>query len=95
VCLMRYVFPGLDAAQGAARNPVETVTLAENFEVKPALTFFLPVKASCLDGRLLASPRPTQGSGDFTSLVGTDGFVELPAGPQVIAGGATVPFYRW
>jgi molybdopterin molybdotransferase len=95
VCLVRYVVPGLDAAQGAAPTPVETLSLTENFEVKPALTFFLPVKTSCVDGRRFASPRPTRGSGDFTSLVGTDGFVELPPGPQIIARGASVPFYGW
>jgi molybdopterin molybdotransferase len=95
VCLVRYVFPGLDAAQGAGPDPVGTSSLTENFEVKPALTFFLPVKTSCVDGRRFASPRPTRGSGDFISLVGTDGFVELPPGPQIIARGASVPFYSW
>jgi molybdopterin molybdotransferase len=42
-----------------------------------------------------AEPRPTKGSGDFTSLIGTDGFVELPPGPRVIPAGTSVPFYRW
>jgi molybdopterin molybdotransferase len=95
VCLVRYVFPGLDAALGAPPAEAELVTLLEEFEVKPALTMFLPVKTSHEGERLEASPRPTRGSGDFTSLVGTDGFVELPAGPRVISKGARAPFYRW
>jgi molybdopterin biosynthesis enzyme len=43
----------------------------------------------------MAQARPTKGSGDFTSLVGTDGFVELPPGPSIIAAGTPVPLYRW
>jgi molybdopterin molybdotransferase len=42
-----------------------------------------------------AEPRPTKGSGDFTSLIGTDGFVELPPGPRVIPAGTFVPYYSW
>ena len=95
VCLVRYVFPGLDAALGARPGEMEAATLLEDFEVKPTLTMFLPVKALREGERLHASPRPTRGSGDFTSLVGTDGFVELPPGPQVLPKGARAPFYRW
>jgi len=71
------------------------VALAEPFDVKNALTFFLPVKLlSDGSGQWSALPRPTKGSGDFTSLKGTDGFVEL-SGPVSLARGAPVPFYRW
>jgi molybdopterin biosynthesis enzyme len=60
------------------------------------LTYFLPVRLAADDlGHICAYPRSTQGSGDFTSLIGTDGFVELPPGPRVIPSGTVVPFYRW
>lgn len=95
VCLVRYVFAGLAAAQGTMLPPTETVELAEDFEVKPALTLFLPVKVQADGGIRRAQPRPTQGSGDFTSLIGTDGFVELPPGPQCVRRGTVVPLYRW
>jgi molybdopterin molybdotransferase len=95
VCLTRYVFPGLDAALGAAPSAAEFVTLLEDVEVKPALTLFTPVKLSHEAARSGAWLRPTRGSGDFTSLVGTEGFVELPPGPRVIEAGARAPFYRW
>ncbi len=96
VCLSRYVLPGLAAAMGASQNAPERIALAESVDVKPPLTFFLPVQ--CLAdpaGQTLATPRPTKGSGDFTSLIGTDGFVELPPGPTVVPRGTVVPFYRW
>jgi molybdopterin molybdotransferase len=40
-------------------------------------------------------PHPTRGSGDFTSLIGTTGFVELPPGPRVVLEDVSLPLYRW
>ena len=95
VCLVRYVLPGLEIALGAAPAKSDTVALMEAIEVKPPLTLFTPVKLMQEGERLCAAPRPTRGSGDFTSLIGTDGFVELPPGPQTLSRGSRVPFYRW
>jgi molybdopterin molybdotransferase len=96
VCLLRYVVPGLEASAGLASRPVEPVALGAPFRVKPALWYFLPVQ---LDSNpalgTVALPRPTHGSGDFVSLLGTDGFVELPPGPADYAAGHVLPFYRW
>ena len=93
ICLARYVYLGLDAALGAS-NPQTTAqaVMDEDFEVKPTLAFFLPV---AMDGTARAQPRPTQGSGDFTSLLGTEGFVELPPGPALVSSETRVPFYPW
>ncbi len=75
---------------------VETTSLAQSYEVKPSLAVFLPVtltQTACQANRVL--PHPTRGSGDFTSLVGTVGFVELPPGPRVVMEDASLPLYRW
>jgi len=95
ICLARYVYAGLDAALGAAPGKPETIALGEDFEVKPALSLFLPVHVAAADGDRIALPRATRGSGDFTSLLGTDGFVELPPGPRLVSRGTMVPLYRW
>ncbi len=96
ICLSRYVFDGLDAAMGATPRAVERVALASDIDVKPSLTLFMPVRLNDgSDTGVRAEPRPTKGSGDFTSLIGTDGFVELSPGPRVVAAGTVVPFYRW
>lgn len=95
ICLTRYVLPGLQAAQAAAPAEIETITLAQTYEVKPSLTVFLPVKLTQTIAGQCAMPQPTQGSGDFTSLIGSVGFVELPPGPRVIAEDLSVPLYRW
>jgi molybdopterin molybdotransferase len=96
VCLVRYVFAGLDAACHAQPAAAETVALSSAVAPKPALTLFVPVKLLHEgNGRTLAQLCPTQGSGDFISLVGTDGFVELPPGPSELPAGSVVRLYRW
>jgi molybdopterin molybdotransferase len=96
VCLVRYVVPGLQAAAGLAARTPEPVALGAPFRVKPALWYFLPVQ---LDSSptlgTVAQPKPTRGSGDFVSLLGTDGFVELPPGPADYAAGHVAALYRW
>ena len=46
-------------------------------------------------GRTSAEPCPTNGSGDFTALAGTDGFIELPPGPNTFPKGFVARFFRW
>ncbi len=96
VCLSRYVIPALSAAAGARTAPRQSVALARAFDFRAALTCFLPLALEYdPEGRTLADPRPTGGSGDLVSLAGTDGFVELPQGPASHPAGRVVPFYRW
>ena len=95
VCLARYVFAGLEASLGVAPRGPEQVALTERVEVKPALTLFTPVELKFVQGQRHAVVKPTRGSGDFTSLIGTDGFVELPPGPTAVAAGTPVALYSW
>lgn len=95
VCLVRYVLPGLLAAQGALPAAVETISLAQSYDVKPSLAVFLPVAITHTIAGQCAMPQPTQGSGDFTSLAGSVGFVELPPGPRVVTEDLSLPLYRW
>ncbi|HMK84981.1 MAG TPA: molybdopterin molybdotransferase MoeA [Steroidobacteraceae bacterium] len=96
VCLIRYVIPAIAEAMGTRRAEPERMALAAPVTFQPVLTYFLPV---CIEhddwGRPWAVPRPPNGSGDFLSLAGTDGFVELPPGPNTYAKGFVTPMYRW
>jgi len=74
----RYVRAWLAVAQGAAPAPVRYAVLTEPVEFKPVLTYFMAVRlASSPDGRLLAHPAPTSGSGDLAGLLDADGLLEL------------------
>jgi len=96
VCLSRYVLPALYAAMGVRAAGFERIALATDLEWTPALTGFMPVKVTHDDwGRPWATPCPTNGSGDFTALALTDGFVELPPGPTSLSKGFLTRLYRW
>lgn len=97
VCLRRYVIPALFASLGQAPLALpEKIALGAPVTVTPALTFYMPVRLELDDwGRPWAIPQPTNGSGDFTSLAGSDGFVELPPGPNTYAKGFITRLHRW
>ena len=96
VCMSRYVVPALWAALGAQPAAPERLALAEGVSWEPRLTGFMPVRLSVDDwGRPWATPCPTNGSGDFAALAATDGFVELPPGPNDYAKGFVTRLYRW
>ena len=84
VCLIRYVIPAIAEAMGTKRARRPSVWhLASPVTFKPPLAYFLPVIIEHDDwGRPWANPKAPNGSGDFLSLAGTDGFVELPPGSQ-------------
>ena len=96
VCLARYVLPALRGSLGQSPERAQRLALGAPVTVTPALTYFLPVRLEPDDwGRDWAVPAPTNGSGDFTALTGTDGFIELPPGPNTYAKGFVTRLYRW
>ncbi len=96
VCCRQYVLPALFAACGRDKRAACFASLDEDVSFKPSLTCFLPVRVhSSKSGRLTASPVPTNTSGDFTALGGTDGYVELAADQQDFAAGSAVPYHPW
>lgn len=95
-CLHRYVLPALAQAMGLPPAPRELVALAAPVTFKPKLAYLLPVKLSSgTRAELLGTPVPMNTSGDFASLVGSDGFVELPADPTEFPAGTVAPLWRW
>ncbi len=96
VCCRQYIVPALSAAAGSAPNKLEFATLTEDVTIKPKLTCFLPVRLiSNAAGQVLAMPVHTNTSGDFASLSGTDGYVELALEQTDFSAGTTVPLHRW
>lgn len=96
VCCRQYVIPALANASGASpRNP-EFAALAQDVAFRPKLTCFLPAKlVSNATGTVLVLPVQTNTSGDFASLTGTDGYVELALEQTHFETGTTVPLHRW
>ncbi len=96
MCLYRYVLPGLRHSMGLKTQPAEHLALSGDAKGNSELTVFTPVNLQCdAAGITRAQPRPTRGSGDFISLLGTNGFVELAPTGGMIAAGTPVPLFRW
>ncbi len=95
-CLHRYVLPALAHASGLAPAPTRFAALAAPVTFKPKLAYFLPVRLSSGSrAEMLATPDPSNTSGDFAGLLGTDGFVELPAEDTEFPAGTLAPFRAW
>ncbi|MEP0546947.1 MAG: molybdopterin molybdotransferase MoeA [Rhodothermales bacterium] len=88
VCLYRYVLPFLAASAGETPRPPETARLARLPRRKNDFTLFVPARREGLD----AHPVHSNGSGDFLSLLASDGFAEVAA---EVEQPSPVPFYSW
>ncbi|PTY05134.1 molybdopterin molybdenumtransferase MoeA [Opitutaceae bacterium EW11] len=95
-CFRRYVLPALRQMSGLPPAPAEYAVLAEPFAFAPDLTCFLPVRVESMpDGVRRAFPAGTNTSGDLAGLVGTDGFLELPAEKCEFPAGTPARFWSW
>jgi molybdopterin molybdotransferase len=96
VCMARYVIPAIDRAMGLAERLPERIALGESVTFNTPLSGFLPVATETDEwARPWAHPVPHNGSGDFSALAGTCGFVELPPGPNTYPKGFVTKLYRW
>lgn len=94
LCFYKYIKPWLLKSSGVV-PAVSKAILASDFSFKPALTYFLQVKIKNEEGKLMAYPDAGGGSGDFANLKLVDGFLELPADPQLFHAGESFPYYSF
>ena len=74
----------------------EVTVLAQPVSFAPELTYFLPVRhVASAAGQVLALPVPTNTSGDFAALAGTDGYIELACEQSEFPAGSVAPLHRW
>ncbi|MEY4902507.1 MAG: hypothetical protein RLZZ292_322 [Bacteroidota bacterium] len=79
MCLNRYVTLWLEKIVGI-EVPKRVAQLTHSFSFPAPLHYFLQVSLHQNDeGTLLATPVEGNGSGDFSNLLATDAFLELPA----------------
>ncbi len=94
VSCLKYFYPWYMKSAGLDLEIVEA-SLAEDFYFKPQLTYFLQVKISQNQGKLLATPLAGKGSGDLTNLVDADAFLELPSDRTNFAKGEVFPLLSY
>ncbi|MFV0415979.1 MAG: molybdopterin molybdotransferase MoeA [Chthoniobacterales bacterium] len=90
----RYILPYLQRCSGlrAAFKKSQSAILKKSINTPLPLSIFLPV---ILDDFGVASPLPTQNSGDYARLASTTGFVELNKNQKKWDAGTEVPYYGW
>ena len=79
LCLLRYFMPWLQGSLGILPPAPLFASLEQDFQFSPPLQYFLQVRLT-LDhqGTMRAMPLAGNGSGDFSNLLDTDAFMELP-----------------
>lgn len=96
VCCRQYVLPAMMQASGHRAMRQHSAILTEDVRFAAELTCFLPVRLACdRQGSVHATPVPTNTSGDFTALSGTDGYVELEPTRELFEADSAVPLHRW
>ncbi|MBP6385730.1 MAG: molybdopterin molybdotransferase MoeA [Pseudarcicella sp.] len=88
---LRYVLPFL-----RKKNTAFQVKMLENVPINAKLTLFLPVKiVSQSNGVFQASLVKNNGSGDFSTLVHADGFIEILASDSSYSDGQLFDYYSF
>ncbi len=96
MCTRRYLIPWLWRCLGMDEPVSLKLPLGEPLNGLEKLTLFSAMqKQTRPDGSWEARPCKVQGSGDFSGLSGSHGFVEIPAGRIQLNAGELVPYYDW
>jgi molybdopterin molybdotransferase len=91
MCYYKYVNPWLIKSAGG--NPTQHHAILEkDVSFQPKLTYFLQVRTTNIDGRLVARPVVGGGSGDFANLKDVTGFLELPPDRSTFSAGEAFPY---
>ncbi|MFP6854358.1 MAG: molybdopterin molybdotransferase MoeA [Opitutales bacterium] len=92
----RYVKAALLGLAGATPDETIKVALTERINLGSPKTIFLPVNLhSGKEGVLGAAPSFPKNSGDFASVLGTDGFIQLPSDQENAPAGFVATFFPW
>jgi len=75
---VKYFYPWHYKSVGLNFENQHQAILSEDFYFKPEMTYFLQVKLSQVEGKLMATPISGKGSGDLANLAEADAFLELP-----------------
>ena len=95
MCARRYFIPWLRKSLGLSPMDHSYAILSEAYSYHSPLTYFLQVQIFQEGAMLMARPVTGHGSGDFTNLVNTQGFLELPKEQNEFAIGEILPLWRY
>ena len=91
VSCLKYFTPWYQKCLGVNYDNGLQAILSEDYFFKPGLTYFLQVKLSQQNGKLIATPISGKGSGDLVNLVDADAFLELSGDKSNFSKGELFP----
>ncbi len=94
LCAVRYIRPWVRKCFFQEVRP-SIARLSQQIIFKPDLSYFPLVKIVNIKGEIWAKPIVNSGSGDLTSLINADAFIELPPDRQVFEKGELFPFFSF
>lgn len=96
MCLHRYFIPWLEGSLGVRDPSPQYAVLQNDIHCAYPLQYFAQVKLNVnSEGELLATPVNTNGSGDFSNLIYTDAFMELPLEKNEFRKGEAYKVWRY
>lgn len=96
MCLHRYFIPWLEGSLGVRDPSPQYAVLQNDIHCAYPLQYFAQVKLNVnSEGELLATPVNTNGSGDFSNLIYTDAFIELPLEKNEFRKGEAYKVWRY
>ena len=95
ICMKKYVARSLNKSL-KLKERVKFVKLSKDISFEKPFTLFKAATLKSNDkGELIATPVSSNGSGDFTHLANTDGFLQLPEDQHLYKKGECFPFHSW
>ncbi len=96
LCMQRYFLAWLHLSLKNEEASQRYAVLEKNVQFSPDLTYYLEVKIRySKDGRILATPKKGNGSGDLANLMRGDAFIELPQGRDHFQAGEVFPIFMY
>lgn len=96
MCLHRYFIPWLENSLGVKNSSPQYAVLQNDIHFPYPLQYFAQVKLNINSkGQLLATPVNTNGSGDFSNLIYTNAFMELPLDKNEFKKGEVYKVWRY
>ncbi len=96
LCMQKYFSHWLHTCIPGYLEDTLYAELSADVHFKPDLQYFLEVALQYDPlGKLIATPKKGNGSGDLANLVLTDAFIELPKGPVLYKKGSAYPLIKY
>lgn len=91
----RHIIPLLESYLREEHRSSYPIKAAVDMEIGSSFTHFIPVSLSILEGMVFGTPSTGNNSGDFSKLVFSKGFIEVPGDQRKIIKNKTYEFFPW